>query len=118
MRNSPNSQLVISISSYVSVQYGLEQSAKLNFSLVRGTLATYDFMHIDFDLVLVSELAKLGAQEPVLVFFLGTIEMLCGTTQYTLVHSTLCLGCDAYVVESIDHQLIYDMIAVCALFTG
>jgi hypothetical protein len=118
MRNSPNSQLVISISSYVSVQYGLEQSAKLNFSLVRGTLATYDFMHIDFDLVLVSELAKLGAQEPVLVFLLGTIEMLCGTTQYTLVHSTLCLGCDAYVVESIDHQLIYDMVAVCALFTG
>jgi hypothetical protein len=117
MRNSEKVHDPISISSSVSVQYRLHSPTDLNFTHMSSRLAANHFMHIDFNLTLVAKCSKFSTQEPVLVFGLGTIEVLCGTTQHTLVHSALCLGSDANVVLAIDHQLIDDVIAVCALFT-
>jgi hypothetical protein len=75
-------------------------------------------VYVYFDLALVSELAEFLAQEPVLGLCFGTIEVLGRTAKNTLINSAFSLCCDANVVQAVDSQFIYDMIAICSLLAG
>jgi hypothetical protein len=72
---------IISISSCVCVKGRADHAAQFNFTLVSFSLAANNFVYIDFDLTLVSQLAKFLAQEPVLGLCFGTIEVLGCTSQ-------------------------------------
>ena len=106
------------IVSAVRVQHGLEQSADLNFPLVRFCLAADHFVYVDNDLVLVAECTEFSAQKPVLVFGLCTIEVFGRTRQHALVHCALSLGSHADVVLAVYDKLIDDVIAIYSLLTG
>ena len=108
----------LSIPTNISVQYRLYHSADLNFPLVSSRLAANDLVYIDLDLALVAQCTQFSAQKPVLGLSLGTIEVLGRTAKNTLINSAFSLSCDANVVQAVDSQFIYDMIAICSLLAG